>query len=62
MIEGYVGTSGAFQFTFYTNNVARGNAASDGGLVWGSPTGGSKGPGTINATALYVNGVAVTAP
>ena len=29
------------------------------GSQWGSPTGGAKGAGTINATGLYVNGVAV---
>ncbi|TAK81881.1 MAG: hypothetical protein EPO09_21765 [Aquabacterium sp.] len=31
------------------------------GLVVGSPTGGSQGTGTVNATGLFVNGVAVTA-
>ena len=31
----------------------------DGGVVVGSPTGGDKGLGTVNATALYVNGAAV---
>ena len=31
----------------------------DGGVVVGGPTGGDKGSGTINATGLYVNGVAV---
>jgi len=30
------------------------------GLVVGSPTGGAQGAGTINATGLYVNGVAVS--
>lgn len=29
-------------------------------LVIGSPTGGNKGAGSVNATAIYVNGVAVT--
>ena len=32
----------------------------DGGLVMEGATGGSQGPGTINATAVYVNGVALT--
>jgi hypothetical protein len=32
---------------------------SDGGIVIGNPTGGSKGPGTINAQAIYKNGVLV---
>jgi hypothetical protein len=31
------------------------------GSVWGSPTGGAKGSGTINAAGLYVNGTAVGA-
>jgi hypothetical protein len=31
------------------------------GTVWGSPTGGAQGSGTINATGLFVNGVAVGA-
>lgn len=33
--------------------------ATDGGLLAGIPTGGSQGPGSLNAAALYVNGVAV---
>lgn len=33
----------------------------DGGLTLGTPTGGDKGAGAMNATALYINGVAVTA-
>lgn len=32
----------------------------DGGLVYGSATGGDKGLGTINATGLFVNGTAVS--
>src|SRR5690554_4197913 len=31
----------------------------DGGIVIGNPSGGSKGPGTINAEAVYKNGVLV---
>jgi hypothetical protein len=34
--------------------------ASNNGLVIGAPTGGSQGAGTVNATGLYVNGVAVS--
>lgn len=35
----------------------------DGGVVIGAPTGGNKGPGTLNIQGtLYVNGVAVTVP
>ena len=30
-----------------------------GGVTLGSPTGGNEGPGTLNATGVYVNGVAV---
>lgn len=32
---------------------------SDGGILIGAPTGGSLGPGTINASAMYINGSAV---
>jgi|SRR5215467_3757945 len=31
-----------------------------GGLVAGAPTGGNKGNGTLNATAIYINGVALS--
>jgi hypothetical protein len=34
--------------------------AGDGGLVMGTPTGGDQGLGTINAGAMFVNGVAVS--
>lgn len=34
----------------------------DGSFVLGTPTGGSKGLGTLNCTGLFVNGVAVTVP
>jgi hypothetical protein len=33
----------------------------DGGATLGSPTGGDKGAGTINAPAIYINGVALSA-
>lgn len=46
-IRFFIGGSEAFQI------------AADGGIVIGSPTGGSKGPGTINAQAVYKNGVLV---
>lgn len=42
----------------YAGN-AQATVASDLGLVIGAATGGSKGPGTINATAMYINGSAV---
>lgn len=38
--------------------VERARIHNDGGMTLGSPTGGSQGAGTINATGLYVNGVA----
>jgi hypothetical protein len=46
--------------------IAPGNAITTtfynaGGIVVGSATGGNKGAGTLNATGLYVNGVAVAA-
>lgn len=46
----YVGNSG-------TNPLFR--VYGDGGIVAGGPSGGDQGAGTINATGLYVNGVAV---
>ena len=43
-----------------TGNVSQtGDYTLSGSAVIGAPTGGSKGAGTINATGLYVNGVAV---
>ena len=36
-----------------------GYIADDGGLVWGTPTGGSQGAGKINCVNIYVNGGAV---
>lgn len=47
---------------FYTNGAgtARALVNGDGGVTVGSPTGGSKGLGTVNTTGLYVNGTAVS--
>lgn len=42
-----------------TNDVTRATIASDGGLFVGSPTGSSKGAGSLNAVSLYIDGVAV---
>lgn len=43
------------------NIVGSWNIVSDAlGWVWGTATGGAKGPGTINAQGLFVNGVAVS--
>lgn len=41
------------------NSIQYGEIYGDGGMTLGSPTGGDKGVGTLNATALYVNGAAV---
>lgn len=59
----YVGYSGAEEFiiqnhqnsdmSFWTNGSTRGRFDADGGFVVGSPTGGSKGAGTINASGVY---------
>jgi hypothetical protein len=48
---------------FYTENTTRSVKMTlyhDGGLVVGSPTGGNKGAGTINATAVYDDDVLLT--
>ena len=61
-----IGTPGNIQFqtagaaaTGTTTLTTRMAIAGDGGITVGSPTGGDKGAGTINAVNLYVNGVAV---
>lgn len=46
-------------FTNQANTQVYALLAGDGSLVMGSATGGTKGLGTINATGIYVNGVAV---
>ena len=50
-------TEGTNTLTFA--GAASGYTFSDGGVVVGAATGGSQGAGTVNATALYINGVAV---
>ena len=45
---------------FSTSNIERGTIESNGGLVWGSPTGASKGAGTINAVGVYDDNVLLT--
>lgn len=47
------------RITLGTNNTARGYLDNDGGLVIGSPTGSSKGAGSINATTMYINGTQI---
>ena len=42
------------------DGAANANMSIAGGIVVGAPTGGNKGVGTVNATNLYINGVAVT--
>jgi hypothetical protein len=46
-----------------TNTTTLFRVFGDGGVVIGNPTGGDKGPGTLNVQGpLYVNGTAVTVP
>ena len=52
-VAGTLGVSGAV-------NLDSGTVAIAGGVVIGSPTGGNKGAGTINAANVYQNGVAVS--
>lgn len=57
------GTSSAAAVAIFTNNVQRLVLFADGGVTIGSPTGGSKGAGTLNVqNGIWVNGVAVTVP
>jgi hypothetical protein len=46
---------------FGTSNATRATIATDGGLFMAGATGGSQGVGTVNATALYDDGVQVLA-
>ena len=50
-------TEGTNTLTFA--GAASGYTFSDGGVVVGAATGGSQGAGTVNATALYINGAAI---
>lgn len=54
-----VGTDGAWGLDFATNSTTRFSLSSVGGLFASGATGGDKGAGSVNATALYVNGTAV---
>lgn len=57
-----VGTSQNINFNFNTNDTTRGYVAGDGGFVVGTPTGASKGAGTINIQGgIYKNGIALGA-
>lgn len=56
-----IGTlGGGGNLTIGTNNTAQALFTSGGGLQVGSPTGGDKGAGTLNAQGLYVNGNPLT--
>lgn len=58
-----VGDDGSGNLIIKTGGVQVAKVFADGGITIGSPTGGSKGAGTLNiATGLYVNNVAVTVP
>lgn len=46
--------------SFRTASATRATIASDGGVVVGSPTGGSQGAGTVNATGVFDDGVILT--
>jgi hypothetical protein len=67
-LSGYLGTDGSGNvelynpsgpIVFYPSGTLKATIASNGGLFMAGATGGSQGSGTINATGLYVNGVAV---
>lgn len=51
-------TTGSIQT--FTNGTARLVVNNDGGVTIGSPTGGSQGAGTLNATGVYDDGVLLT--
>lgn len=54
---GFVTTTAAAPLSFGVNLVEK--ARINNGIILGAPTGGDKGLGTVNATGLFVNGVAV---
>jgi hypothetical protein len=55
-----VGTSGTNVPLLSGSNTWTGAQTMTGAVVIGSPTGGSMGPGTINAPDIYLNGIALT--
>ena len=58
--QAFVRTDAAIPLVFGIDGAAAGYiSGANRGLVWGAATGGSQGAGTINATGLFVNGVAV---
>lgn len=59
LIAGRVGSGSYLPLKFWTNGSIRGTFATNGGFFMEGATGSSMGAGTINATGLYINGVAV---
>jgi hypothetical protein len=58
-----LGTQNATSLHLIAGNGVALTIAQDGGILIGNPTGGTKGPGTINVAAgLYLNGAAYTFP
>lgn len=58
--QGVVFTTTGIPLVFGTAGKYAGQiGGSTQGLIWGNPTGGDKGVGTINAAGVFVNGVAV---
>lgn len=53
-----LGTTGAAPIHFYANGTLLATMTNGGGVQIGAPTGGDQGLGTLNATGLFVNGVA----
>lgn len=60
LIEAGTGSSDFCQLWQNSGGTTLMSLFGDGGLVMSSATGGDKGVGSINATALYINGVSVT--
>lgn len=61
-LTGQVGalyTIGSVSLELGTNSTKQVRLTSGGGMTVGAPTGGDQGAGTVNATGVYVNGVAV---
>lgn len=54
-----IGNISTHAISFFSNNVARFNISAAGGLFTQTAVGGDQGIGTINATNLFINGVAV---
>jgi hypothetical protein len=57
---GFIGTLTATNLVLMTNNATVMTLFNGGGATIGTPTGGNKGAGTLNATAVYDDGVLLT--